>query len=192
MRVSKISRTTKETQIDLELNLDGGDIDISTGVGFLDHMLTLFAHHGGMGLVIKATGDTHIDDHHTVEDIGISLGKAIYEALGDKKGIVRYGQMLLPMDETLIESVVDISGRSYLVFNAEFRSGKVGTFDTALVEEFFVAFTSNAKITLHINMRYGRNDHHIAEGIFKGVARAMRVAMRVESDSVNSTKGMIE
>jgi imidazoleglycerol-phosphate dehydratase len=191
-RIAEISRATKETDIKLKLNLDGGDININTGVGFFDHMLTLFAHHGGFGLTVAAKGDTHIDDHHTVEDIGISLGKIFHEALGDKIGIARYGQCLLPMDEALVETAVDISGRSYLHIDAPFRNPKIGNFDTELVEEFFQAFASNAKITLHINLRYGKNEHHIAEAIFKSVARALRAAVKVESGILNSTKGIIE
>jgi imidazoleglycerol-phosphate dehydratase len=191
-RIAEISRTTKETDITLKLNLDGGDINIQTGVGFFDHMLTLFAHHGGFGLVVQAKGDTHIDDHHTVEDIGITLGKAFHEAVGDKVGIARYGQCLLPMDETLAETAVDVSGRSYLHMDAPFRNTKIGAFDTELVEEFFRSFTFNAKITLHINLRYGRNEHHIAEAIFKSAARSLKTALKVESGVLNSTKGMIE
>jgi imidazoleglycerol-phosphate dehydratase len=191
-RVAEISRTTKETSVKLKLNLDGGDINVQTGVGFFDHMLTLFAHHGSFGLIVEAQGDTHIDDHHTVEDVGISLGKAFHEAAGDKNGITRYGQCLLPMDETLAETAVDVSGRSYLHFDASFCNSKIGTFDTELVEEFFRAFTFNAKITLHINLRYGRNEHHIAEAIFKSVARSLKTALKVESDILNSTKGVIE
>lgn len=192
MREAKVNRTTNETSIDLSVNLDRGEIDISTSVGFLDHMLTLLAHHGGFGMKIKAKGDTHIDDHHTVEDIGIALGKAFYDAAGDKKGIYRYGHCLLPMDEALVESALDFGGRSYLHIDLPFVCEKIGGFDTQLVEEFFRAFASNAKITLHIIKRHGLNDHHTAEAAFKSVARSLKQALALTAGGINSTKGVLE
>jgi len=191
-RVATISRCTTETDVTLSLNLDGGEVKISTGIGFLDHMLTLFAHHGDFGLLVTATGDTHIDDHHTTEDIGIVLGVAFHNAAGDKKGIARYGQMLLPMDEALVDTAVDFGGRGLLHLDLPFHFAKVGTFDLELVEEFFRAFATNAKITLHINLRYGKNNHHISEAAFKATARALKQAVRIESGRIPSTKGMIE
>ena len=195
LRTSEISRTTAETDIKLSLNLDGrGNSDIDTGVGFLDHMLTLFARHGRFDLSVKANGDTYVDDHHTVEDVGISLGQAFAEALGDKKGIKRYGDCTLPMDESLILSAVDISGRSYLGFGLEIPTEKVGTFDTELVEEFWLGFVRNAGITLHIRQLAGKNSHHIIEGTFKSVARSLRQAVSIEkeySNEIPSTKGLL-
>ena len=195
MRTSRINRHTNETDITLSLNLDGsGQVDISSGVGFLDHMLTLFARHGRFDLSLCCKGDTQVDDHHSVEDIGICLGLAFREALGDKKGITRYGSMILPMDEALILSAVDISGRAHLSWDVRFEAPKVGTFDTELGEEFFIAFASNAGITLHIRQLSGRNAHHILEGIFKSVARSLRAAVRVDPDAANevpSTKGVL-
>jgi len=195
LRTSEISRTTAETDIKLSLNLDGrGNSDIDTGVGFLDHMLTLFARHGRLDLSVKANGDTYVDDHHTVEDVGISLGQAFAEALGDKKGIKRYGDCTLPMDESLILSAVDISGRSYLGFGLEIPTEKVGTFDTELVEEFWLGFVRNAGITLHIRQLAGKNSHHIIEGTFKSVARSLRQAVSIEkeySNEIPSTKGLL-
>ncbi len=192
LREAAVSRSTTETDVDLVLNLDGGDIKVSTGIGFLDHMLTLFAHHGGFGLTLAAQGDTHIDDHHSTEDIGITLGRAFHDACGDKTGISRYGHILLPMDETLVDAAVDFGGRSFLHIDLPFRSSKVGTFDLELVEEFFRAFAMNAKMTLHINLRYGKNDHHIAEAAFKAAGRILKQAVRIESGSLPSTKGMME
>lgn len=195
LRTSEISRTTAETDIKLSLNLDGrGNSDIDTGVGFLDHMLTLFARHARLDLSVKANGDTYVDDHHTVEDVGISLGQAFAEALGDKKGIKRYGDCTLPMDESLILSAVDISGRSYLGFGLEIPTEKVGTFDTELVEEFWLGFVRNAGITLHIRQLAGKNSHHIIEGTFKSVARSLRQAVSIEkeySNEIPSTKGLL-
>ncbi|MDR2401527.1 MAG: imidazoleglycerol-phosphate dehydratase HisB [Deferribacteraceae bacterium] len=190
MRSAKIVRKTKETSIELSLNIDGGDIAIDTGIGFFDHMLELFAFHGGFGLSLKAKGDINVDGHHTVEDAGIAFGEAFYSALGDKVGISRYAQTLLPMDETLAESAVDISGRAALVFNVAFPPGSAG-FDMELVEEFFRAFAANAKITLHINLRYGKNNHHIAEAVFKSAARSLREAVKITSDALPSTKGCL-
>lgn len=195
MRNSEIKRKTKETDIALSLSLDGsGSSEIASGCGFLDHMLTLFAKHGGFDLSLTCKGDTEVDYHHTVEDIGISLGKAFAEALGDKRGICRYGSMILPMDETLILSAVDISGRAYYVSELSMRAKKVGDFDVELVDEFFQAFAQNAAITLHVRQLAGRNTHHIIEGVFKSVARSLRAAVSIDArfaDAVPSTKGVL-
>ncbi|MBP5162166.1 MAG: imidazoleglycerol-phosphate dehydratase HisB [Spirochaetales bacterium] len=195
MRESEIKRKTAETDNSLSLCIDGtGKSEISTGIGFLDHMLTLFARHGRFDLCIKCKGDTCVDDHHSTEDIGIALGQALRQALGDKKGICRYGDIILPMDEALILASVDISGRGMLCLSAEFRTEKIGTFDTELVEEFFQAFASNAGITLHIRQLDGRNSHHIAEGMFKATARALRKAVAIDEaacDEIPSTKGVL-
>lgn len=195
MRESEIKRKTAETDISLSLCVDGtGKAEISTGIGFLDHMLTLFARHGRFDLCITCKGDTCVDDHHSTEDIGIALGQAFRQTLGDKKGICRYGDIILPMDEALILASVDISGRGMLCLSAEFRTEKIGTFDTELVEEFFQAFAANAGITLHIRQLDGRNSHHIAEGMFKAVARAMRKAVSIDEaarDEIPSTKGVL-
>ena len=195
MRESEIKRKTAETDISLSLCVDGtGKAEISTGIGFLDHMLTLFARHGRFDLCITCKGDICVDDHHSTEDIGITLGQALRQALGDKKGICRYGDIILPMDEALILASVDISGRGMLCLSAEFRTEKIGTFDTELVEEFFQAFAANAGITLHIRQLDGRNSHHIAEGMFKAVARAMRKAVSIDEaarDEIPSTKGVL-
>ena len=194
MRTSEITRTTAETDISLKLNLDGtGKSEIDTGCGFLDHMLTLFAKHGRFDLIVKCKGDTYVDDHHTVEDIGIALGDAFSKALGDKKGITRYGSMTIPMDEALILSAVDLSGRSYLGYDLGIPTQKVGTFDTELVREFFIAFTANAKCNLHINQLAGINSHHIIEGAFKSVARSLKAAVAIDNDfadDIPSTKGV--
>ena len=195
MRTYEITRTTAETDISLSLNLDGtGKSTIDTGCGFLNHMLTLFASHGRFDLNVTCKGDTDVDDHHTVEDIGICLGEAFRQALGDKKGIFRYGQMILPMDEALIMTAVDISGRSYLGYGLEIPTEKVGTFDTELVEEFFLGFTRKAEMTLHIRQMAGTNSHHIIEGCFKSVARALRQAVAIDEtrkDEIPSTKGVL-
>ena len=195
MRTSKISRATAETVITLSLDLDGiGNSDIDTGVGFLDHMLTLLARHGRMDLSVKAHGDTYVDDHHTVEDIGIVLGQAFAEALGDKRGIRRYGDCTLPMDEALILTAVDISGRSFLGYGLEIPTEKVGAFDTELVEEFWLGFVRNAGVTLHIKQLAGKNSHHIIEGAFKSVARSLRQAVSIEkayANEIPSTKGLL-
>lgn len=192
MRNSTIKRQTNETNIALSFALDGnGERTINTGVGFFDHMLELFAVHGNFDLNVECVGDTHVDCHHTVEDIGITLGKAIKESLGDKFGIARYGSMILPMDECLAEVAVDISGRAYLVFNAELF-GRVGSFDMEMVEEFFRAVVVSSGMTLHINLKYGKNEHHKAEGIFKAFARALAIASRVVGDKLPSSKGVIE
>ncbi|MBQ5592534.1 MAG: imidazoleglycerol-phosphate dehydratase HisB [Clostridia bacterium] len=195
MRTSEIKRDTAETKIALTLDLDGtGKSDIATGCGFLDHMLTLFAKHGRFDLTVDCDGDIDVDDHHTVEDIGICLGKAFNEALGDKKGIIRYGSFTLPMDEALIMCAVDISGRDYLAYRLEIPTEKVGTFDTELVEEFMLAFTRNAELNLHIIQLSGTNSHHIIEGTFKCLARTLRQAVNIDEkfkDEIPSTKGVL-
>lgn len=195
MRTSTINRKTGETDISLTLTIDGsGKSSIDSGCGFLDHMLTLFAKHGRFDLTVKCIGDTHVDDHHTVEDIGISLGMAFKEALGDKKGIVRYGSMILPMDESLILSAVDFSGRGYLGYSMNIPTEKVGTFDTELVEEFWLGFIRNAECTLHIRQLAGTNSHHIIEGAFKSVGHSFRKACKIDSEfsqDVLSTKGVL-
>ena len=195
MRIVELNRNTAETQIKLTLNLDGSGVSsIRSGCGFLDHMLTLFAKHGRFDLTVVCSGDTQVDDHHTVEDIGICLGQAFRQALGDKRGIIRYGNVTLPMDEALILSAVDISGRSYLAYGLEIPTNKVGTFDTELTEEFWLAFTRCAELTLHIQQLAGKNSHHIIEGTFKSVARSLRQAVAVDSDYANeipSTKGVL-
>ena len=195
MRTSEINRKTAETDIQLSLNLDGsGKNCIQTGCGFLDHMLTLFARHGRFDLNLACNGDTYVDDHHTVEDIGIALGQAFANALGDKKGIVRYGDVALPMDETLILSAVDLSGRGYLGYGLQIPTEKVGTFDTELVEEFWLGFIRNANCTLHIRQLAGTNSHHIIEGTFKSVARSLKAAVAIDpdfADEIPSTKGVL-
>lgn len=196
MRTIEIIRTTKETDIVLKLNLDGSGVSkVDSGCGFLDHMLTLFARHGRLDLELTCKGDTEVDFHHTTEDIGICLGLAFKQALGDKRGIVRYGDTILPMDEALILSAVDISGRSYLNLDLRLRAKRVGNFDTELVEEFFTAFTSNAGINLHVKQLEGRNTHHIIEGTFKSVARSLKQAVAIDpayADEVPSTKGVLQ
>ena len=195
MRTATIQRTTAETDITLSLNLDGrGESAVQTGVGFLDHMLTLFAKHGRFDLTLSCKGDTEVDAHHTTEDIGIVLGQAFTKALGDKKGIVRYGSMILPMDEALILAAVDLSGRAYLGYDLELLRAKVGDFDTELVEEFFLAFVRNCPCSLHLRQRAGTNTHHIIEGAFKAVARALKAAVKIDpefADEVPSTKGVL-
>ena len=196
MRTSTINRKTAETDISLTLNLDGSGVSsIDSGCGFLDHMLTLFARHGGFDLTLTCKGDTYVDDHHTVEDIGICLGKALTEALGDKRGIQRYGDIILPMDETLILSAVDISGRGGCFMDMSIPTEKVGTFDTQLCEEFFIALAQNGGLTLHIRQLAGRNSHHIIEGTFKSVARSLSEAVSIDeknADKIPSTKGLLE
>src|SRR5580693_10019707 len=195
MRSASVTRKTKETEITVEALLDGaGKADVHTGVGFFDHMLDQIARHSLIDLTIRAKGDLHIDQHHTVEDVGIALGQALAKALGDKRGIVRYADCLLPMDETLTRVALDISARPFLVFRTEFPTEKIGAFDTQLVREFFQAFAGNAGITLHIETLYGSNSHHIAESCFKGVARALRGAIAIDSrqaERVPSTKGAL-
>lgn len=195
MRSSVIERKTAETEINLTLNLDGEGVSkIDTGCGFLNHMLTLFARHGNFDLTVYCKGDIDVDYHHTAEDIGICLGEAFKNALGDMKGITRYAHTILPMDESLILSAVDISGRSFLSFNAEIPTEKVGDFDTELVREFFEAFVRKAEITLHIKRIDGYNSHHIIEGIYKSVARSMKAAVAIDEknkDKIPSTKGVL-
>ncbi len=195
MRRSEINRKTAETDISLTLDLDGsGKSTVDTGCGFLDHMLTLFAKHGRFDLTVKCVGDVEVDYHHTAEDIGISLGQAFAEAVGDKRGICRYGNMILPMDEALILSAVDISGRDYLGYDLRIPTEKVGDFDTELVEEFWLGFVRNAGVTLHIKQFEGTNSHHIIEGAFKSVARSLREAVAIDpacADEIPSTKGVL-
>lgn len=195
MRTAQIERKTAETKIALTLTLDGsGKSNIQSGCGFLDHMLTLFASHGRFDLTLTCDGDTYVDDHHTVEDIGIALGQAFRAALGDKRGIHRYGDTVLPMDETLILSAVDFSGRSHLGYMLPIPTEKVGTFDTELVEEFWLGFVRQAECALHIRMLTGKNAHHIIEGAFKSVARSLRQAVAIDaafSDEIPSTKGVL-
>lgn len=195
MRSAVLERKTSETQIKLSLDIDGsGTSEISSGIGFLDHMLTLFAKHSGFNLEVSCIGDTYVDDHHSCEDIGIVLGSALREALGDKRGISRYGDIILPMDEALILCACDVSGRSCLVFDADFPTEKIGSFDTELVQEFFEAFTRSSGITLHIRKLSGANSHHIAEGIFKAFARCLAKACGIDEkrkDEIPSTKGVI-
>ena len=195
MRTSEQIRKTNETEISLQLCMDGkGVADIQTGCGFLDHMLTLLAAHGRFDLTVKCVGDTQVDDHHTVEDVGICLGKALTEALGDKRGIVRYGSQILPMDEALVLCAVDLSGRTYLGYRLDIPTQKIGTFDTELVEEFCWAFVRSCPMNLHLQQMAGTNSHHIVEGAFKAFARAMRQAVVVEDENgaVPSTKGVLE
>ena len=195
MRTAEIIRKTAETEITLKLDLDGtGASDVATGVGFLDHMLTLFAKHGRFDLTLTCQGDTWVDDHHSVEDVGIALGMAFAQALGDKRGITRYGSCILPMDEALILTAVDLSGRAYLGFDLRIPTKHVGTFDTELVEEFFWAFVRSAACTLHLRRLAGKNSHHIIEGAFKSAARSLRAAVRIEErfrDEIPSTKGVL-
>lgn len=195
-RRAEIARATSETDIRLSVDLDGsGKAEIATGIGFLDHMLTALARHGMLDLTVAAKGDLHIDDHHTAEDVGIVLGQAVRAALGDKRGIRRYGQSLLPMDEALAEAALDISGRPFLAWSVPFRQPKIGTFDTELVEEFFRAFAFNAGVTLHVTLKAGTNAHHVAEACFKAVARALRMAVEPDpraAGAIPSTKGSLE
>ena len=195
MRQAEIIRKTGETDIRVKLDLDGnGSCRIDTGVGFLDHMLELFARHGRFDLEVLCKGDTRVDDHHSTEDIGIALGQAFDRALGEKKGILRYGQMILPMDESLILSAVDLSGRGLLVYDLRIPTEKVGTFDTELTEEFFRAMAHNARCTLHLRQLAGSNSHHIIEGAFKSVARSLRAAVKIDPEcagEIPSTKGVL-
>lgn len=191
MRTSVQYRKTKETEISLSLCLDGGDVSVSTGIGFFDHMLTAFAVHGGFGLSVEVQGDLLVDCHHTVEDVGIVLGKAFSEALGDKSGNARYGSFYIPMDESLAFASVDVSGRPFLVFEASFPQERVGDFDTCMTEEFFRAFAVNAGITLHARVEYGANSHHEIEALFKAVAHAMQLAVAQTQGGVLSTKGVL-
>ena len=195
IRSASITRNTSETQIELSLNLDGsGKSEISTGVGFFDHMLTLFARHGLFDLTVKAVGDLQVDQHHTVEDVGICLGRCLNQAVGDKKGIFRYGHSTLPMEETLVTSAIDLSGRAAFVYRVEFLTEKIGEFDTQLVQEFWTAVSSNALMNLHLLLHHGSNSHHVAEAIFKSTARALRMAVSIDSrqHGVPSSKGTLD
>lgn len=195
MRKATVSRKTAETEITVEIDLDGtGAYDNQTGVGFFDHMLDQLARHALIDMRVRAVGDLHIDDHHTVEDTGIALGQALREAMGDKRGIRRYGECHLPMDEAQVRCALDLSGRAFLVWNVDFPTPKIGTFDTELVREFFTAFAGNGGITLHVDCLHGFNSHHIAEAAFKAVARALRNALEVDprkADAIPSTKGAL-
>src|SRR5262252_7300426 len=195
MRTASIKRKTKETDIEVAVNLDGkGVSDVSTGIGFFDHMLDLLARHSRIDITVKAKGDLQIDHHHTTEDVGIALGQAVKQALGDMRGITRYADVHMPTDEALTRVAIDISGRPFLVFKADFTRDKVGSFDTELVQEWFQAFAMNAGVTLHVETLYGTNDHHIAESCFKGLARALRAAVAIDpraADEVPSTKGSL-
>jgi len=195
MRTGAVKRKTKETDVEVAVVLDGqGRADVSTGIGFLDHMLDLLARHSRMDITVKAKGDLHVDHHHTTEDVGIALGQSVKQALGDMKGITRYADVHMPMDEALTRVAIDISGRPFLVFKSEFVRDKVGTFDTELVQEWFQAFAMNAGLTLHVSTLYGTNDHHIAESCFKGLARALRTAVTIDpraAGEVPSTKGSL-
>ena len=195
MRKGTVKRRTKETDVEIEIDLDGaGRGSIATGIGFLDHMLDLLARHSRIDIAVKAKGDLHIDHHHTTEDVGIALGQAVKQALGDMRGITRYASVHVPMDEALTRVAIDVSGRPFLVFKAKFGRDKVGAFDTELVQEWFQAFAMNAGITLHIECLYGTNDHHIAESCFKGLARALRAAFAIDpraAGEVPSTKGRL-
>jgi imidazoleglycerol-phosphate dehydratase len=195
MRKATVKRTTKETDVAVTVDLDGrGEAAIATGIGFLDHMLDLLARHSRIDMTVKAAGDLHIDHHHTTEDVGIALGQAVKQALGDMRGVTRYADVHLPMDEALTRVAIDISGRPFLVFKSAFSRDKIGTFDTELVREWFQAFAMNAGITLHVETLYGTNDHHISESCFKGLARALRAAVAIDprmKDEVPSTKGSL-
>jgi imidazoleglycerol-phosphate dehydratase len=195
MRTGKITRATKETEVTLSVNLDGtGRADVATGIGFLDHMLDLLARHARFDISVKAKGDLHVDHHHTTEDVGIVLGQAVKQALGDMRGITRYADLHMPMDETLSRVAIDISGRPVLVFRVNFPRDKIGEFDVDLVREFFQAFATNAGVTLHVETLYGDNSHHVAESCFKGLARALRLAVAIDPaarDEVPSTKGSL-
>jgi imidazoleglycerol-phosphate dehydratase len=195
MRKGAVARSTRETSIEASLDLDGSGVsDVSTGIGFFDHMLDQLARHSLIDIKVRAAGDRHIDDHHTVEDVGIALGQALAKALVDKKGLTRYADCLLPMDETLTRVAIDVSGRPFLVFRTEFPTERIGTFDAELVREFFQAFAGNAGLTLHVETLYGANSHHIAESCFKGVARALKAAVAIDprqAERVPSTKGAL-
>ena len=192
MRIVSLNRTTKETDIQLKLNLDGqGEAKVDTGIGFFDHMLTLLCFHSKMDLTLEVKGDLEVDGHHTVEDIGLLLGEALFEALGDKKGIERYASLLLPMDETLAQIALDVSGRPYLIYNCDYTRNDIGTLDVQNIKEFFKSLVNKSGLTLHISVLYGENDHHKAESIFKGVGRAFRTAFAITNDSIQSSKGVL-
>jgi imidazoleglycerol-phosphate dehydratase len=191
-RIAKIERKTNETDISIELNLDGkGTFDIETGVGFFDHMLAHISKHSGIDLKIRAGGDTHVDDHHTVEDVGICIGSCIQSALADKCGLTRYGSSSIPMEDALANVSIDISGRPFCVYNVAYPSAKIGSFDTELVEEFMRALSNSCRINLHVNVPYGTNSHHIAEGVFKALGRALGQAVKVCGSEIPSTKGVL-
>ena len=190
-RIGEVTRTTKETNITVKIDLDGSEVKTDSGIGFLDHMLTALGVHGGFGLTVTCKGDLEVDGHHTTEDIGIALGHAFAQAVGDKKGIARYGSFYIPMDEALAFCSLDISGRPFLVFDAAFPQWRCGEFDCCLTEEFFRAFAVNAGVTLHIQSVYGKNSHHIIEAIFKAVAHALKAAVRIEYEGTLSTKGVL-
>lgn len=191
-RIGYVTRVTKETQIEVEINLDGGEVNVSTGIGFFDHMLNAFAHHAGFGLNVTTEGDLIVDCHHSIEDTGIAIGMALKQALGDKGGILRFGSAYIPMDESLSFCAVDVSGRPYLVFRGEFPQERVGDFDTCMTEEFFKALSDNAGITLHIKNEYGKNSHHMIESIFKAFAYAMKTAVKDNgTGELISTKGVL-
>ena len=190
-RIGEVTRTTKETNITVKIDLDGSEVKTDSGIGFLDHMLTALGVHGGFGLTVTCKGDLEVDGHHTTEDIGIALGQAFAQAVGDKKGIARYGSFYIPMDEALAFCSLDISGRPFLVFDAAFPQWRCGEFDCCLTEEFFRAFAVNAGVTLHIQSVYGKNSHHIIEAIFKAVAHALKAAVRIEYEGTLSTKGVL-
>jgi imidazoleglycerol-phosphate dehydratase len=194
-RTATVKRATKETDIEVAVDLDGkGVSDVSTGIGFFDHMLDLLARHSRIDITVKAKGDLHIDHHHTTEDVGIALGQAVKQALGDMKGITRYASLYMPMDEALTRVAIDVSGRPFLVFKAKFGRDKVGAFDTELVQEWFQAFAMNCGVTLHVETLYGTNDHHIAESCFKGLARVLRAALAIDpraAGEIPSTKGSL-
>lgn len=191
MRTSQIKRDTKETKIGLKLSLDGGEVNVDTGIGFFDHMLTALAFYAGFGLELKASGDLNVDGHHTVEDVGICLGQAFKEALGEKKGIARFGTAYVPMDEALCRTVLDISNRPYLVFDAEMPQPMIGGYDACLTEEFMRAFAMNGALTLHMACLYGKNAHHITEALFKSLGLSLKQAVKVEGDRIVSTKGVL-
>jgi imidazoleglycerol-phosphate dehydratase len=192
-RSGRVARATRETQVRVAVRLEGGPSRVETGVPFLDHMLEQLGRHGGLGLTVRARGDLAVDAHHTVEDVGIGLGEALREALGDKRGIARYGWALVPLDEALVEAVVDLSGRPHLTWNARLPSGKkfIGAFDVDLTQDFFQALCNHGRLCLHVNVRYGRNLHHVVEAVFKAVARALRAAVAREGGGLPSTKGVL-
>lgn len=191
MRMSNISRVTKETSISLKLSLEGGPVNISTGIGFFDHMLTALAFYGGLGLELTAKGDLEVDGHHTVEDVGIVLGQALREALGDRRGIRRYASACIPMDEALCFTALDFSNRAFLVFEADMPQAQIGAYDSCLTEEFMRALAMNSGLTLHMKALYGKNAHHITEALFKSLGVALKDAVRVEGTEVTSTKGVL-
>ncbi|MDY3071865.1 MAG: imidazoleglycerol-phosphate dehydratase HisB [Eubacteriales bacterium] len=191
MRTAELTRTTRETDIALSLSLDGGSVGIDTGIGFFDHMLTALAVHGGLGLTVRVRGDLHVDCHHTIEDTGIVLGQALAQAIGDRRGITRFADCRIPMDEALASCVLDIGGRAYLHFDAAFENPAIGAYDTCMTEEFFRAVSANAGLTLHLCVEYGKNDHHKTEALYKAFARALKCAAAVTGTEIPSTKGVL-